>query len=88
MLALISGYPHVYQGVDVARTVIDLDEAALAFAQRQLGTRTKRETINRALAIAAGTSADDRARGLAWLQDNAEHILDFDVLEADERAGR
>ncbi len=72
----------------MARTVIDLDEAALAFAQRQLGTKTKRETINRALAIAAGTSADDRARGLAWLQDNAEHILDFDVLEAGERAGR
>jgi Arc/MetJ family transcription regulator len=72
----------------VARTVVDLDETALAFAQRQLGTKTKRETINRALAIAAGTTADDRARGLAWLQDNAEHILDFGVLEDNERGGR
>jgi Arc/MetJ family transcription regulator len=72
----------------VARTVIDVDDATLAIAQQQLGTKTKRETINRALAIAAGTSADDRARGLAWLQENAEHILDFDVLEENERAGR
>ena len=88
MLDLVSGNIRVYQEVVVARTVIDLDEATLAFAQRQLGTKTKRETINRALAIAAGTSADDRARGLAWLQDNAELILDFDVLEDGERAGR
>ncbi|BCJ63750.1 type II toxin-antitoxin system VapB family antitoxin [Polymorphospora rubra] len=72
----------------MTRTVIDLDDATLALAQRQLGTKTKRETINRALAIAAGTSADDRARGLAWLRDNAEHILDFEVLEENERAGR
>ncbi|MDG4832648.1 type II toxin-antitoxin system VapB family antitoxin [Solwaraspora sp. WMMD1047] len=72
----------------MARTVIDLDEATLALAQRQLGTKTKRETINRALAIAAGTSADDRARGLAWLQENADLVLDFEVLEENERTGR
>jgi Arc/MetJ family transcription regulator len=72
----------------MARTVIDLDDATLAFAQRQLGTKTKRETINRALAIAAGTSADDRARGLAWLQENAELILDFEILADNERVGR
>nr|MDT0662455.1 type II toxin-antitoxin system VapB family antitoxin [Micromonospora sp. DSM 115978] len=72
----------------MARTVIDLDEATLAFAQRQLGTKTKRETINRALAIAAGTNADDRARGLAWLQENADLVLDFEVLEENERTGR
>jgi Arc/MetJ family transcription regulator len=72
----------------MARTVVDLDEAMLEFAQRQLGTKTKRETINRALTVAAGVSADDRARGLAWLQENAEHILDFDVLAEQERSGR
>jgi Arc/MetJ family transcription regulator len=88
MLELISVHLRVYQEAVVARTVIDLDEATLALAQRQLGTKTKRETINRALAIAAGTSADDRARGLAWLQDNAELILDFDVLEDRERSGQ
>ncbi|GAA1612176.1 type II toxin-antitoxin system VapB family antitoxin [Catellatospora bangladeshensis] len=72
----------------MARTVIDLDDSMLAFAQQQLGTKTKRETINRALAIAAGTSADDRARGLAWLREHAGEILDFEVLEDEERSGR
>ncbi len=72
----------------MARTVIDLDDAALAFAARQLGTRTKRETINQALTVAASISADDRARGLAWLQENADHILDFDILVQQERSGR
>jgi len=69
----------------MSRTVIDVDEDALAFAQQQLGTTTKRDTINRALAITAGLSADDRARGLAWLQTNAEQILDFDFLVEAER---
>jgi Arc/MetJ family transcription regulator len=72
----------------MTRTVIDLDEDMLTLAQQQLGTKTKRDTINRALTIAAGVSADDRARGLAWLRDNADNILDFDVLEEQERAGR
>lgn len=72
----------------MARTIVDLDDSMLAFAQQQLGTKTKRETINRALAIAAGTSADDRARGLAWLREHAEQILDFEVLEDEERSGR
>ncbi|BDT95187.1 DUF2191 domain-containing protein [Nocardia beijingensis] len=72
----------------MSRTIVDLDDGALAFAQQQLGTRTKRDTINRALAIAAGLTADDRARGLAWLQANAEEILDFDVLAGEERSRR
>jgi Arc/MetJ family transcription regulator len=72
----------------MSRTIVDVDDGALAFAQQQLGTKTKRDTINQALAIAAGTSADDRARGLAWLQENADDFLDFDVLEANERSGR
>lgn len=71
----------------MSRTVIDVDDQMLAFAQQQLGTTTKRETINRALKIAAAISADDRARALRWLQENAEDFLDFDVLEARERAG-
>jgi Arc/MetJ family transcription regulator len=75
-------------GLLMARTVVDLDDSMLAFAQQQLGTKTKRDTINRALAIAAGTSADDRARGLAWLKDHAEQILDFEILEEQERDGR
>jgi hypothetical protein len=60
----------------------------LVFAQRQLGTKTKRDTINKALTIAAGISADDRARGLAWLQTHADDVLDFDVLAERERSGQ
>lgn len=72
----------------MARTIVDLDEELLAFARQQLGTKTKRETINRALTVAAGVSADDRARGLAWLQKNADHVLDFSLLAEQERSGR
>lgn len=72
----------------MARTIVDLDESALAFAQQQLGTTTKRDTINQALKVAAGVSADDRARGLAWLREHADEVLDFELLAAHERAGR
>ncbi|MFE3034435.1 DUF2191 domain-containing protein [Streptomyces canus] len=71
----------------MSRTLIDVDDDMLIFAQQQLGTKTKRDTINRALAIAASISADDRARALRWLQENADAFLDFDVLEAREQAG-
>ncbi|OKK12121.1 hypothetical protein AMK09_31380 [Streptomyces sp. CB02488] len=71
----------------MSKTLVDVDDQMLAFAQQQLGTSTKRETINRALTIAAAVSADDRARALRWLQDNADQFLDFDVLEERERAG-
>jgi Arc/MetJ family transcription regulator len=72
----------------MARTVVDVDDAMLAFVQQQLGTKTKRETINRALEIAAGTSAEDRASALAWLQEHAEEYLDFEYLAERERSGQ
>ncbi|WP_329117761.1 type II toxin-antitoxin system VapB family antitoxin [Streptomyces sp. NBC_01353] len=71
----------------MSKTLVDIDDDMLAFAQQQLGTKTKRDTINRALTIAAAISADDRARALRWLQDNAQDFLDFDVLEERERKG-
>ncbi|MER7723249.1 type II toxin-antitoxin system VapB family antitoxin [Streptomyces sp. NPDC096323] len=71
----------------MSKTLVDVDDQMLAFAQQQLGTSTKRETINRALTIAAAISADDRGRALRWLQDNADQFLDFDVLEERERSG-
>lgn len=37
----------------MARTMIDIDEEALAVAAERLGTRTKRETVNEALRRAA-----------------------------------
>ena len=41
----------------MARTVIDIDDEALAEAMRELGTTTKVETVNRALRLVAGASA-------------------------------
>lgn len=37
----------------MTRTLIDIDDDALAAAARQLGTKTKVETVNRALAEVA-----------------------------------
>ncbi|MET9777739.1 type II toxin-antitoxin system VapB family antitoxin [Streptomyces sp. NPDC006367] len=71
----------------MSRTLVDIDDDMLAFAQQQLGTKTKRDTINRALTIAAAISADDRARALRWLQENADAFLDFDVLQEREQRG-
>ncbi|MFE2015697.1 DUF2191 domain-containing protein [Streptomyces sp. NPDC059491] len=65
----------------MSKTLVDIDDRMLALAQRQLGTTTAQDTVNRALAIAASISADDRARALRWLQRNAEDFLDFDFLE-------
>ncbi|MBO4255598.1 type II toxin-antitoxin system VapB family antitoxin [Streptomyces griseorubiginosus] len=72
----------------MSRILVDIDDDILAFAQRQLGTKTKRDTINRALTIAAAISADDRARALRWLRENSEDYLDFEALEALERSGQ
>ncbi|MGW5424785.1 type II toxin-antitoxin system VapB family antitoxin [Streptomyces sp. NPDC003943] len=72
----------------MSKTLVDIDDDTLARAQQQLGTKTKRDTINRALSIAAAISADDRARALQWLRENAEDYLDFGFLEEQERSGR
>lgn len=39
------------------KTMIDLDDAALAAAATELGTTTKRDTVNAALRLAAGRRA-------------------------------
>jgi hypothetical protein len=43
--------------------------------------------IDRALTIASAISADDRARALRWLRENADAFVDFDVLADREQAG-
>jgi hypothetical protein len=48
----------------------------------------ERGTSEPGLAGPVGICADDRAHGLAWLQENAADILDFEVLAENERAGR
>lgn len=71
----------------MSRTLVDIGDDKPASAERQLGTRTKQETIDRALTTASAISAEDRASALRWLQENADAFLDFDVLAERERAG-
>jgi Arc/MetJ family transcription regulator len=72
----------------MSRTCIDVDDEMLAQVQRQLGTKTKRDTINRALAYVAASTAAERRRAFEWLQEHAEEVLDFDYLAEQERSGR
>lgn len=58
----------------MSRTVIDLDDEALAVAAEELGTRTKVETVNRALAEIAA-----RRRSLQFL--DTVMSLDLDLSE-------
>lgn len=57
----------------MTRTLIDIDDEALAAAARELGTSTKVETVNRALADIAGRAA--RVNFVAAMA-TAEHYLD------------
>jgi Arc/MetJ family transcription regulator len=44
----------------VTKTLIDIDDDALDRAQRALGTTTKKDTVNEALAVVAALSARQR----------------------------
>ncbi len=64
----------------MSRTVIDLDDEALAEAARHLGTSTKRDTVNAALR----EIADRRRRAAAverMRQMVSEGEIDFSVIE-------
>jgi Arc/MetJ family transcription regulator len=56
----------------MTRTLIDIDDEALEAAKRVLGTRTKVETVNRALAEVAA-----RTRRLAFLDDLDRAAVDL-----------
>ncbi len=62
----------------MARTVVDIDDEALAAAAEELGTKTKVDTVNRALAEVAA-----RSKRLAFLEQlrNADDGLgDHEVM--------
>ncbi len=73
-------YNAVYmKGMLVSRTVIDLDDEALEAAAKELGTTTKRDTINTALREIVARNR--RLRALHELQDlAAEGALDVEIL--------
>ncbi|MGA5374313.1 type II toxin-antitoxin system VapB family antitoxin [Streptomyces griseoincarnatus] len=63
----------------MSRTVIDLDDEALEAAAKELGTTTKRDTINTALREIVARNR--RLRALGELQDLAdEGALDAELL--------
>ena len=61
----------------MTRTLIDVDDEALAAAARELGTKTKVETVNRALAEVATRGA--RLAALEHLRTSADDLGDPDV---------
>jgi Arc/MetJ family transcription regulator len=64
----------------VARTVIDLDDELLASVARELGTTTKRDTVNAALRQVLETRR--RALALTRLRDAAtDGAFDLAVLQ-------
>ncbi|AYF76684.1 DUF2191 domain-containing protein [Nocardia yunnanensis] len=68
----------------MARTVIDVDDDALAEAARYLGTTTKKDTVNAAL----HEIVDRRRRAAAVARMRAmvaEGEIDFSVIEREAR---
>lgn len=72
----------------MSRTVIDLDDEALEAAARELGTTTKRDTVNTALREIVDRNR--RLRALRELQDLTQGgALDVDLLlDKRDRRGR
>ena len=68
----------------VAKTLIDIDERRLAKAQRLLGTTTKKDTVNQALAEVIAVHA--RRRELERLRGDA--LAELADLEVRARAWR
>lgn len=62
----------------MARTLIDIDAEALAGAARELGTKTKVETVNRALAEIASRGA--RLAFLEHMRITADDLGDTEVM--------
>lgn len=70
----------------MSRTVIDLDDEALAEAARHLGTTTKKDTVNTAL-----REINDRRRRAAAVARMREMVvegeIDFSVLDDERTSG-
>lgn len=66
----------------MARTLLDLDDDALARAASVLGTTSKVDTVNRALRLVAATADDTERRRFGDLLD----LLGERLAETDVRA--
>ncbi len=66
----------------MSKTLIDLDDAALAEAMAELGTKTKVDTVNRALRDVAERRAERRRRALETFDEISRNLEEFDRGEA------
>ena len=77
MLDILYGPICIYEESVVTKTLIDVDDVRLAEAERVLGTKTKKDTVNAALAEVIALAARRRdlerltAHGLPDLADPA-----------------
>lgn len=86
--ALLNGYTltacgiYIYESEEGAmtKTLIDIDDDALAAAARELGTTTKVETINRALREIA--TRRERLAFVEHLRTSADDLGDAEVMAA------
>lgn len=66
----------------MAKTVIDLDDEALALAMAHYGTTVKREAVNRALREAAGRREAETADLADWFAEVGKRMGDVDYRAA------
>lgn len=66
----------------MAKTVIDLDDDALALAMAHYGTTVKREAVNRALREAAGRREAETADLADWIQEVGNRLAQVDLKAA------
>jgi hypothetical protein len=66
----------------MSRTVLDVDDEALAAAMAMYGTSTKVETVNRALREAVARGTAQRGQDLVVLSDMARDMVEVDWNEA------
>ncbi|GAA1397502.1 type II toxin-antitoxin system VapB family antitoxin [Catellatospora coxensis] len=66
----------------MAKTLVDIDEEALALAMAELGTSTKAETVNRALREIAQRRQVRAARFMKVALLTADRLAETDVEQA------
>jgi hypothetical protein len=66
----------------MSRTVLDVDDEALAAAMAIYGTTTKVETVNRALREAVARGTEQRSQDLVVLSDMARDMIEVNWDEA------
>lgn len=62
----------------MAKTLIDLDEEALALVMARYGTKVKKEAVNRALREVAGQGEQESDDLADWFQEVGKRLAEVD----------